>query len=244
MLAAVGAFLVLVMNAALVRNSRPTSMNVAKPTYATRAWLRSAIPFAIMSGLFLFNSQIDLVMLGFLTHSSDVGLYRIAVSGAALVPLVLAAVNPVLGPAIARLYALEDHTRLRRAIRTGALVSLLGATPIFLVYLFLGKMVIHLAFGEVYVVAWLPLIILSGGQFINAAMGSVGLLLNMTGHERDTVWVLGLSAVLNIALNAGLIPLFGMVGAATATATSLLIWNILLSLRVHKRFGYFPTAFM
>ena len=102
MLAAVGAFLVLVMNAALVRNSRPTSMNVAKPTYATRAWLRSAIPFAIMSGLFLFNSQIDLVMLGFLTHSSDVGLYRIAVSGAALVPLVLAAVNPVLGPAIAR----------------------------------------------------------------------------------------------------------------------------------------------
>jgi O-antigen/teichoic acid export membrane protein len=244
LLAAIGAFLVFLINAALARRVRPHPLKVAKPSYATRNWLRSAIPFAVMSGLFLFNSQIDIVMLGFLTKSKDVGLYRVAASGASLLPLILTAINPVLGPTFARLHALSDHARLRRAVRTGALLSLLGAIPIFIIYLFLGGHLIQMVLGKAYIAAWLPLTILSGGQLVNAAMGPVGLLLNMTRHERDTAWVLGASVALNVALNATLIPLFGMTGAAAATATSLLVWNVALALRVRKHLGYFPAAFV
>jgi O-antigen/teichoic acid export membrane protein len=42
------------------------------------------------------------------------------------------------------------------------------------------------------------------------------------------VRVMGASAALNVLLNALLIPRFGVLGAATATAVTNLIWNLVL----------------
>ncbi len=241
LLTVAAAVVVLAMNEGLVYYYRPPQLRDALPARSMPSWLRSALPFGAMSGLFLLNSQIDLIMLGFFTSNDRVGLYRVAASGATILPLILAALNPVLAPTLSRFHALGDKAKLRRIARAGTLVSLLGAAPIFLLFLFFGKAIIGGVFGAAYLDAWLPLIILSAGQFMNAAVGPVGLLLTMTGHELETVRVMGFSTILNIALNAALIPLFGMTGAATATAVSLLFWNIALALRVRRRFGYFLT---
>ena len=74
-------------------------------------------------------------------------------------------------------------------------------------------------------------------------MGSVGLILNMCNHESLTAWGVGLSASLNILLNWYLIPLWGLNGAATASAASLIAWNFLLLYAVRKKTGLRPTAF-
>ena len=63
---------------------------------------------------------------------------------------------------------------------------------------------------------------------MNAAVGPVALLLNMTGYERYTMRGVGVSTILNILFNALLIPHYGMVGAAFATAITMIGWNILL----------------
>lgn len=243
-IAAAGALFAYLFNAGWVRYVRPEALVRATPVFHTREWIRSALPFALMSGLFLVNAQADIVMLGFMTKSSDVGLYRVATAGALLVAMVLSAINPVIGPTLARQYALEDHARLKRTARAGAFVTTLCAAPIVLVYLFVGKPILGLVFGHAYVAAWFPLVILSVGQFINASVGSVGLLLNMTGHERDTVWVMGGTALLNIVLNAVLIPHFGMTGAAVATAVSMVAWNLAMTARVKRRLGFFVTPFV
>ncbi|MGH8127072.1 MAG: flippase [Gammaproteobacteria bacterium] len=240
-LTAVAAFVVLVLNVVLAHQYHPPRWRNATPARSMPGWLKSAAPFGVMSGLFLVNSQIDLIMLGFFKPRDQVGLYQVAASGAAILPLILTALNPVLGPTMSRFHTLGDKAKLRRAARVGALVSLMGAAPIFLIFLFLGKTIIGVVFGAAYLGAWIPLIILSAGQFMNAAVGPVGLLLTMTGHEGETVRIMGVSTVLNIALNAALIPLFGMTGAATATAVSLFFWNVTLALRVRRRFGYFLT---
>lgn len=244
LLIALGAALAtLLLNIWMVHRFRPAAMRSATPEYRTREWLQSAVPFALMGGLGLVNSQTDIVMLGFLTRSSDVGLYRVASAGAALVPVVLMAVNPVIGPTVARLHALGDHEKLRRTVRTGALLAALGAAPALLIYVLLGHLILRGIFGTAYVGAWLPLVILAGGQFVNAAMGPVGLVLNMSGHERDTTWVIAVSALLNVVLNGALIPYFGMTGAATATAISLVFWNVALAWRVRRRLGFVPAGF-
>ncbi|MCK5230488.1 MAG: polysaccharide biosynthesis C-terminal domain-containing protein [Desulfobulbaceae bacterium] len=85
--------------------------------------------------------------------------------------------------------------------------------------------------------------ILAAGQLINAAMGSMGFLLNMTGYERDVARTLLMTAGLNILLNLALIPTFGMAGAASATAVSLTLWSILLYRIVKRRIGINSTAF-
>ena len=240
---AAAALLSFVFNAGWVRRFRPEALVRAKPEYHTRDWVRSALPFAVLSGLYLVNSQADIVMLGFMAKSSDVGLYKVAATGATLVAMVLTALNPVIGPTLARQYALQDHVRLKRTARTGALLTTLCAAPIVLLYFFAGKPLLSLVFGHAYIAAWLPLVILSIGQFVNASVGSVGLLLNMTGHERDTLWVLAGTALMNIVLNAALIPYFGMTGAAVSTAVSMAAWNSTMTLRVKRRLGFFLTPF-
>ena len=72
-------------------------------------------------------------------------------------------------------------------------------------------------------------------------MGSVGLILNMAGLEHYTARGVAIAAFANLAFNVILIPYFGTVGAAIATSTSLVIWNIMLSWYVYKEIGIIST---
>ena len=50
------------------------------------------------------------------------------------------------------------------------------------------------------------------------------------------------AAVLNLVLNLLLIPAFGIVGAAVASAISLISWNLILAVLVYRRLGIHSTA--
>jgi O-antigen/teichoic acid export membrane protein len=90
-------------------------------------------------------------------------------------------------------------------------------------------------FGPDFRVGSSALVILAAGQFVNAAVGSVGYLLVMTEYHKIVLNITVLSAFLNIALNGILIPRLGILGAALATATSIITFNILSMLAVRKK---------
>jgi O-antigen/teichoic acid export membrane protein len=220
----------------------PKAMKESLPAYDTQTWVRSALPFLFIGGMQIINNQTDIVMLGALRGAEVVGIYRAATRVAQLVVFVLTAANVVLQPTIARLYAVRDMQRVQHIATQSARVILLVSVPIAVVLIAFGQWIL-LAFGQEFTKGATALAILSGGQLVNAAMGSVGLLLNMTGHERDTARGVGIAAVVNVALNAILIPLWGINGAAIATATSLVVWNLILAMQVVRRLDIYPTAF-
>ena len=78
---------------------------------------------------------------------------------------------------------------------------------------------------------------------VYAAVGSVGYILRMCGHERDVARASGMSAVLNVALNFLLVPKYGGVGAAAATAVSISCLIIYLALVVKRRLNVNSTIF-
>ena len=67
------------------------------------------------------------------------------------------------------------------------------------------------------------------GQLFNVAMGSVGIILSMTNHEKIalTGHLAGLATLVTLALI--LIPIYQQIGAAIAVSSSLLVWNIVLA---------------
>lgn len=237
--AVTGAFL---LGAVLLWRCLPREVGSATPAYATRAWAASALPFLLMGGLNLINYQTDLIMLGWFRSAGEVGVYRVAGVGAGLVVFVLGAANALLAPSIAALYARGERHRLQRIMTQSARLVLLCALPVALVLILFGRRSLAAIFGDEYAVGATALAILAAAQLANAATGSVGQLLSMTGHERDAARGIGLSALVNLALNALLIPRWGMNGAAAATAASLITWNVLLALLVHRRLGLHSTA--
>ena len=76
------------------------------------------------------------------------------------------------------------------------------------------------------------------GQVINVITGSVGYLLNMTGHEKDMRNVVLFSGPLAIVLAFSLTSHFGLMGAAYATAISVATQNLLAVWMVKKRLGF------
>ena len=87
-------------------------------------------------------------------------------------------------------------------------------------------------FGSDYAAGWLPLLILSTSQMVNAGTGAVGLLLIMTGHQNRVFWISGFMLLANVILNLLWIPRWGMLGAALGTSCAvsgvflLCLWQV------------------
>jgi O-antigen/teichoic acid export membrane protein len=211
--------------------------------FHTRKWLKNSLSFILIGGAGVINNQADIIMLGWFRTMDEVGVYRVAVQGATLVAFGLQAANAVIAPHFARLYAQGDMLRLQRLVTASARLILLSALPFALAFIVAGGAIAAWVFGADFRQSHTPLAILSAGQLVNAAFGSVGFLLNMTGHEKDTALVLWLTVMLNILLNLMLIPSFGVAGAGSATAISLVTWNVLLFFVVRRRIRLNSTAF-
>jgi O-antigen/teichoic acid export membrane protein len=67
--------------------------------------------------------------------------------------------------------------------------------------------------------------------------GVVGFVMMMTGHQYQSMQILVIAAVLNIILNAILIPFFGIIGGAIATSSTMAAWNMWMVLYTYKEIG-------
>ncbi len=237
-LATVITFLVLTY---LYRKYLPRDIKSCMPVYETRLWIKSALPLLFVSSMHMINSRTDIIMLGAMKGSVFAGIYNVANNGAELITFVLFSLNAVLAPVISSVYATRDMEKLQNVITSTARVVLLLTIPIVFVLFFWGNNFL-LLFGQEYMRGYTSLAILSTGNLFNIAMGSVGYLLIMTGYEREAVIGFGISAILNVVLNAILIPLWAMEGAAVATASSMVVWNIILAWFVWKRLRIHTTA--
>nr|WP_301289184.1 flippase [Natronocella acetinitrilica] len=205
--------------------------------YDARVWLSAAWPLALLGGMHVINHSAAVVVLGFFATDADVGVYRIVAQAATLVSFGLTALTQVVMPHFSRLHREGDYHRLQQLVTQSARAILLLSLPPAIVFVLFGEWILAVVFGEEFAVGYVALVILVSGQLVHAAMGPVAILLNMTGHEKDSLKGVATAAVLNVALNLSLVPLFGLEGAAVAMALTLTTWNLLLRRAVMRRLG-------
>lgn len=226
----------------LAKAGRPQSL--PRPVYHPRQWLASAAPMILVGSMFIVNSNADILMLGSIIGAEASGVYKAATRGAELVAFSLMVVNFPLGPLIARLHAAGDRTRLQRALSHSAQIAFIPAIVLAGLFILKGEWFLRL-FGPEFAgqEGSMSLAILSIGQLVNVAAGAVAILLVMTKHEAQAARAMTIGAVLNIILNAILIPIAGLVGAAIATGISTIVWNILLITLAIRHLKLNPTVF-
>jgi O-antigen/teichoic acid export membrane protein len=84
--------------------------------------------------------------------------------------------------------------------------------------------------------------ILAIGELVNVLTGYGGLVLVMTGHEKDLARSVALGAVVNLGLTVLLIPIVGIDGAAIGTATGLVCSNLLMTWLAWRRIGVWAAV--
>lgn len=208
-----------------------------------RRWVKAALPFTMLAGIMVIDSNIDLLMLGWLASDTDVGTYRAASQTVIVVAFAISSLNMVVAPHIARLYRNGDMHGLQKMVRVGSRLIAVAGLPVAALLVLFGDEFLGLVFGDEFRVAALPLSVLCAGQAVNLLMGINGTVLNMTEYAAVSARIVGAGALLNVILNIWLIPLYGTAGAAIATASSLAFWNVLLSATVYRRLKIRTTAF-
>jgi O-antigen/teichoic acid export membrane protein len=214
-----------------------------QPVYLDREWARALLPFTALAAVGVINGQVGIILLGWLGNSEDVSALQIATNGAMLVGLSLAVVNTVIAPYISRAFQDDNKIVLQKLSRQSARVALMVSIPIALPLMFMGKPIIHHVFGEDYVdlAAW-PLAIMTLGQLINVAFGSVGLFLVMADFERDTLAGQIIALLIGILAGLLLIPFLGVIGAALSVSLGLVTWNVVLAVMFARRLGIRPSV--
>ncbi len=237
----IGALTAFFIGTVWLTKAMPEQLRHNPPVYAGREWLRVSLPLFFMSGMSLILNKTDIIMVGVILDSEQAGIYAVASRVAGLVVFGLTAANAIAAPMISELYSTERYQELQRMITLAARGIGAFTLVVSISLVILGQYMLGL-FGEDFVIGYLPLLILLGGQAINALAGSVGFLMTMTGHQKQAAKIFGTSAILNIVANAFLIPTLGLIGAAIATAVTTALWNFMMLAYVWRRLNINPTV--
>lgn len=190
---------------------------------ADHSWplLFSTLTFAIMA-------QSDLWILAAFRSDQEVAIYGAATRLVAMTGMVLAIVNAVVPPLIARLNVQNQKERLERILRTTATLAAIPALMALLVFTFFGDEVLGLLFGAYYRSGATILVILSVGQAVSVCVGSCGITLMMMGHQRTLLIISIVSALVSVSSGFIWVQMYGATGVAMATTVAMVLQQILM----------------
>ncbi len=220
----------------LWRLATPDLVSSSGGEFDTRSFLKSSIHLYHIVIMGLFLTRAPGLFLGVWGTKADIGVFDIAFRTAMLTSFVLNAMNSIIPAKIAELYQRRDMELLDRTIRRMAFVTALLASPAVAFFLLMPSKVM-VFFGPDFVRGAPALAILAVGQFVNAAVGSVGFVLIMTGREKILRNITLAMMLLVVALSFLLIPRWGVVGAAWAGAITAAGQNLVASFVVMRKFG-------
>lgn len=201
--------------------------------------LKSSGPLTLARLLRTLVFSSDVVLLGFLVGERAVGLYNAPYRLCYLLLAMSIAIHASYLPAITRASAVGFKQVRVLAGRSMEIASCLGI-PLTVGGMILAVPLLNTVFGPDYVegAAAFRLLLLSIGFIFFS--GVTHNLLLAADRLKVEMWIIAVAAVLNVGLNLILIPRYGLVGAAFATALAegLILFLTMLSI---SRLGIRPN---
>jgi O-antigen/teichoic acid export membrane protein len=220
----------------MVQQRLDREMVKGERVYKFGIWLRASLPMLVVYAAELVLQNADILVLSAYVPPEQIGMYFAAAKTMALVMFVHYAVGSVVAKDFAALHARGDKAALtayaRDAVRWTFWPSLAAAIAI----LILGRPLLWL-FSPQFVDAYPVMLILVAGFLFRASVGPAEFVLNALGEQNACAAVACSVAVLDIVLNLLLVPAFGLMGAAIATAISLATGAVLYAIVARRTTG-------
>ena len=206
-----------------------------------REWLAVSLPIFLVESFFFLLTNADVLMVGIYMNPDDVAVYFAAVKTLALVHFVYFAVKAGVAQRYAQ-FAQSDRAGLAAFARETVTWTFWPSLAMALVVLVLGEFMLSL-FGPDFQRGFPLLFLLVLGVVARAAVGPCESLLTMTGNQNICAAVYAITLGINVFLNILLIPVFGLWGAAIATAVAMVFEASALSFTVWRRLGIAMLVF-
>lgn len=198
-----------------------------------RKLLSFSVPLLAVSMLTMVMLWTDTLMLGYFKTPDVVGLYNAASTLAHLLSIVINSVGFLFIPIMSLLYSKNQIDELKRSYTISTKWCFMGTLPLFFIFFLFPGVVLNLLFGSRYLGATVVLQVLSLGFIFNSYFGLNYHTLIIMAKSKFLMQCFLISGVMNIALNITLIPAFGAVGAAIASAASFAIVEVMMTVKLY-----------
>lgn len=203
-------------------------------------WKKHIVPIMLLFVMILsqtiFNT-VDVTMLGLIKGDYEVGIFSSAQKMSSIINQLISSLMFVIMPKMSYLFAEGDYNKINKLLRKVLGFNILIGLPCVVGVACLSEDIIFIIAGKGFLqaapVLSLLMIALFWGLFGGNFLGNAVLL--PSKGEKYYMIVCCITAMVNIILNAILIPIFGAYGAASTTAFCGFLIFILLFFKVDKR---------
>ncbi len=192
--------------------------------------------------LFSLRRWTDVWMLSLLSNVSNIGYYNVAALSAFAFNMVLMSMNFLYLPVANRLFHEGKLKRLREVYNKICFTLTLLVSPFVVALVLFAPQFIVLVFGKEYLSAVVPFSILIVATLINVILGPNWTNLIIKQEKKLLVVLASVTLAVNIVLNYLTIPVWGIVGTAISTATSIILWNIMTTIAIWKQQSMTPFS--
>ncbi|HET7480027.1 MAG TPA: flippase [Rubrobacteraceae bacterium] len=212
-----------------------------RPRYESRELSAVSGPMIVANLTQYVNLWTAVIVLGVFEPAPVVGVYDVAARTAGLSMLVLISFGGIFSPMASGLHQQGLTRDLGYLYEDVSRWAFTGALLIFVVTAMLSRDVM-LVFGEEFSQGWTVIVVIAAAQLFNSSVGPTARLLAMTGHQKAVMVSTVGSALLAVAASLLLVPPFGILGAAAATAAALVASNVATLYFVRRRLGFWPYS--
>lgn len=209
---------------------RPRQHALGKIDHSARSF---ALSFMGVGLIDFAANHADRLVIGYFLDAKQVGVYAIATSAGILVPMILQAVNSVFSPMVSSLHSQNRQQLLAHLYQVVTKWTLALTLPLVLVLVVFAIPFLSL-FGPDFRSGWPILIVIAVAEIVDCGVGSVGVLLMMSGNEKRYIRTQAVLAPLILAVKLALIPSFGLMGAAMGSALGIAASNLAYLWQVKK----------
>jgi O-antigen/teichoic acid export membrane protein len=184
----------------------------------------------------------DVALIGFFLSQSSVGIYEVAWRITVVVTLFSTSIENVILPQISSWDSTKSREKIQHLLPNALLASAIIPIPALFGTVLLSEDILRILFGDAYTEGSLVLIVLMAGKIIEAIDRVSKNFLDGTNLPHLRMYAVTVSIVSNVALNAILIDLLGIVGAALGTTIAFSMSTLLTVYYVDKTLNFeLPT---
>jgi O-antigen/teichoic acid export membrane protein len=230
----------------LIERTKFTLFDKIIPTFIRKEIASFSWPLVLVGMFGLIIGYTDTILLGYFMNETFVGLYNSAIPTANLLLVVPLSVISMLVPTTAELLSREKLNDVKHSYLITTEWIFLVNFPLFLIFLLFPQQILEVLFGSAYSTAGLSLTVLSLGFFIYSIAQPALKMMELTNKTKFLAVITASAAVLNVALNIILIPIFGINGAAIASAVSFIGLFVITFFKVNviEKYPLFSSNFI
>ncbi|VAV87557.1 Thiamin-phosphate pyrophosphorylase [hydrothermal vent metagenome] len=217
-----------------------TTVPAGPRQYKFGFWLKVSLPVIAIESFAMLMTNMDILLLDLFVTPAEIAVYFAAARTISLMAFVHFSVTAAVTPKFATLYASGDLDGLQKFLKQTRQWTLIPSLIGGVILLTLGKPILWL-FGPEFTAGYPAMFALVIGLLARSFAGPLQGLMIATGRQNIAALALGMAVVINVAFNFLLIPKFGLVGAAAATAIAFTVESILLYVITRRIFSGPPS---